>query len=102
MWTRRRPVAAAVAADGGGLCESHQCGDPLGLLRERGERDHVGAGEVRLQVEVLRRVAGQAELAEDDQIRICVSGALGPPGDQLGVAVDVADGRIDLGERDLH
>ena len=58
----------------------------------------VGLDEVPLQVEVLGRVAGQAELGEDDQLGALVAGADDPLGDLRGVAVDVADGGVDLGQ----
>ena len=52
-----------------------------------------------LQVEVLGRIAGQAELGEDRQLGALACGAPDPLGDLGGVAVDVADGRVDLGQR---
>ena len=66
------------------------------------ERGDVLGEEVVLQVEVLGRIARQAELGEEDGVGTLVAGTADPLVDQACIAVDVADGRVDLGERDPH
>src|SRR5207253_7988944 len=62
----------------------------------------VGAQEVALEVEVLGRVAGNAELGEDHEVGARVAGAADPLGDLGGVGIDGADGGVDLGEGEAH
>jgi hypothetical protein len=57
---------------------------------------------VALQVEVLGRVAGDAELGKDDQLGPRLTGADDPLRHLGGVAVDVADGGVDLGQGQAH
>ena len=67
---------------------------------ELAERGPVVGDEPRLQHEVLGRVAGDRQLGEGDDV---AARGLGPVVrvDQLGqVAVEVADGRVELGQRD--
>ena len=71
------------------------CGDPL----ER--RPRVGQ-EVRLQQQVLRRVAGDRQLREEDDLRAGGRGALQVVEDQPLVALEVADDGVDLREGDPH
>ena len=56
--------------------------------------------EVRLQPQVLGRVAGDRLLGEHDQLRARLPSPADPVGDQLRVALDVAHGGVHLGERD--
>ncbi len=94
---------AGVAGDFDGLGEADEDGlarsDRAGQLLDRAL---VGGEEVALKVEVLGRVAGYAELREDRQLRALLGGAADPVGDLGAVAVDVADGRVDLGEGYAH
>ncbi len=86
--------------------------DVVGVLGEADDRDDVdrlggqvgkGSGrlveEVRLEQQVLGRVAGQRQLGEDDQRRAALARLDGGGGDPVRVAGDVADGRVDLRER---
>src|SRR3954469_21140158 len=79
--------------------EGHQVA-VLGLARELLERGARAVHEVRLQEEVLGRVAGQGQLGEHDELRALVARAADPLLDLPGVALDVAHGGVDLGERD--
>ena len=72
---------------------------PARLAREPLERLDVRLGEVVLEIEVLGRVTGEGELGQDDEFRPRVAGVGDRRGDQPGVALDVADGGVDLGER---
>ncbi len=70
-------------------------------------RDVIQLGEVVaderwLEHEVLRRVAGDHELGEADDVHRGVAGLLDPVDDKLGVAGQVADRGVDLRERDPH
>ena len=71
----------------------------------RGERTGVletGLDEPGLQEQVLGRVARQDHLGEREQLdaqRACAGDGVDDPG---GIAVEVADGRIDLGETDAE
>ena len=90
---------AAVAAARDRLGEADQrdhLADAAGQVLDRGP---IGFDEMALQVEVLGRIAGHAELREDRQIGALGGGAADPIGDLGGVAVDVADRGVDLGER---
>ena len=58
--------------------------------------------EAFLLEQVARRVAGDGEFGEDDDVGARFSRAAGEGLDFAGVAVQVADGGIDLCERDLH
>ena len=66
------------------------------------QRLHPGRQEVRLQQQVLRRVAVDRQLREDDELGAGLPCARYLVADLGGVAVDVADGGIDLGERDAQ
>ena len=93
---------AGVAPAGDRLGEADQRDHLADALRQLLDRPAVGLDEVALQVEVLGRVAGHAELGEDRQVGALVAGPADPGGDLRGVAVDVADGRVDLGEGYAH
>jgi len=49
-----------------------------------------------------RRVAGEGELGGDDQRGARVAGRLDRVTDALRVAGEIAHGRVDLGDGDLH
>ena len=66
------------------------------------DRTPICLGEVALQVEVLGRVAGDAELGEDHQLGTLPAGAGDPLGDLRRVGVDVADRRVDLCQGYTH
>ncbi len=94
--------AAEVAAAGDRLGETDQRRDAADAEGELLDRALVGRDEVALQVEVLGRVAGDAELGEDRQLGALRFGAVDPLRDLRRVAVDVADGRVDLGQGYAH
>ena len=73
-----------------------------GLLREVLERREVVVDERRPQHQILRRVLGDRELGEDHDVGAGLGGARGPRRHELHVAVEVADRRVDLPERDAH
>ena len=95
----RVAVIAAAADRLGEADQDDHLADRAGQLHDRRP---VGGDEVSLQVEVLGRVAGQAELREDGQLGALGRGAVDPLGDLPRVAVDVADRRVDLGEGYAH
>ena len=67
---------------------------------ELAERGGVVGDETGLEHEVLGRVAGDRQLGEGDEV---APGCLRPlvgVGEQGEVAVEVADGRVELGQRD--
>ena len=70
--------------------------------RDLGERLLGCANEARPEQEVLRRIARHRELREDHQVGARALRLLEPVEDQRAVAVEVADDRIDLGEREPH
>ena len=61
-----------------------------------------GLQEARAQEEVLRRIAGDGELREEDEVGAARPGLLEPGEDAVAVAVEVADDRVDLGESETH
>ena len=75
---------------------------PRRLLRHLGERALCGADEARAQEQVLRRIARDRELGEEDDVGARVLRLVHPREDQLAVPVEVADSRIDLGQREPH
>ena len=76
--------------------------DPAGRLRELLDRPPRCAHEAGPQQQVLRRVARDDELGEEDEVGVRVAGLRHPLDDLCGVAVDVPDDAIDLGERESH
>ena len=52
--------------------------------------------------EVFRRVAGDAKFREGDEVRLRFAGAADVVDDEACVALDVADGRVYLGEGDAE
>ena len=93
-------VQAAVVEPG--AADQHRRAAVGGVGRQIGDRRHAGGLERRLEHQVLRRIAGDEELGEEDQVGPERGGAgarLTGAGD---VAGDVADGRVELGEGDLE
>jgi hypothetical protein len=101
---------SAPVADRGGIEQAvviciHETDDGDEISRDGG--DLVERGEVRpherpLQDEVLGRVAGHRELGEGDDLGPCSSSLFDGRDDARAVAVDVADGEVQLRERDLR
>ena len=75
---------------------------PVAASRDLAGRRGGGADERGAEQEVLRRIAGDRELREDDELGAGVARLGDPPDDAVAVAVEVADGRVDLGQSDLH
>ena len=112
---RKQPLAvdgldAAVRAHEACVVEPAVC-----RVRRADERDDVRSrlrhltGSVRSRAdeggakqEILRRIARDRELREDDELGARVACLGDPPDDAVSVAVEVADGRVDLGERHPH
>jgi hypothetical protein len=65
--------------------------DALGALLERGPVE-----------EVLRRVAADRELGDEEEVRLLLLGARQRVRDPLPVAVEVADRGVELRERETH
>ena len=70
--------------------------------RQRRERRRRGVEEAGPLEEIARRVAGHRQLRKDRQLRALPFGGRGRVQHQPAVALEIADGRVDLSERDLH
>ena len=70
------------------------------LGRDLVDRPPPGGEEVGLEQEILGRVAVHGELGEDRDLGAGRARAVQRVDDRGLVAIDVADGRVDLGERD--
>ena len=70
--------------------------------RELGDGLTLAFDEAGLEQQVLGRVAGDRELGEDDELAAGVLGLADAVPVLFEVPVEVADGRVDLGERDPH
>jgi hypothetical protein len=86
----------------GALGEADQRHDVADVRSQLVQRRAGGVAEVRLQQEVLGRVAGQGQLGEHDELRAGLPRTRGRVGDPGGVPVDVADDRVDLRQRDAQ
>ena len=92
---RRRVVEVAIGVD-----EADDRRAATGVRGDLGQRLEVVGDEPGLQHEILRRVPGDGQLGEGDDV---AAGRLGlvVGGDDLGdVALEVADRRVQLGESD--
>ena len=67
---------------------------------QRVERGEVVLDEARTKDQVLGRIAGDRELGEADEVGALLGRARGPLGHARDVAVEIADGRVQLAERD--
>ncbi len=83
----------------GALGEADERDDPLGAGRQLPQRLLRGLQEVLLQQQVLGRVARQRELGEEDQLGAGLARPRDVLADAPDVALEVADARVDLGER---
>ena len=74
------------------------------LRREVDEGLLAGVREGLAQHEVLGRIAGQGHLGEHDEVDAVAGGLRRPLADQVGVAREVADAGVDLGQAhpELH
>ena len=77
-------------------------GDPVRRLRDLVDRPPRRADEAGAEQQVLRRVAGDDELGEEDEVGVRLAGLSEPLDDAGGVAVEVADDAIDLCECESH
>ena len=94
-------------ANGGGVHdvvpavhETHHHDEAGGRPRHPLEGPEVRLDEGGTEEEVLRRVARQAQLGERDQIDAERARPLDPIEHPAGVALDVADGDVELGQTD--
>jgi hypothetical protein len=71
-----------------------------GFPRERLDGGTAGGLEGRLEHEVLGRIAGDEQLGENDQIGALPGRGRTRPAHLFGIAGHIADGRIELRERD--
>ena len=76
--------------------------DPARRSRDLVERLLGRPDEARPKQEILGRIARHGELREDGEIGVVALCLLEAVEDQCAVAVEVADDRIDLGERESH
>src|SRR5581483_7455056 len=77
-------------------------GDSVRLGGDALERAARLADERRAEKQVLRGVARDAELREEDEVRAGVARLCEPAEDPLAVSVEVADGGVDLREGEPH
>ena len=75
-------------------------GDPPGSRNQPISLPQVVPNEGRLQKQVLGRVPGDRQLREDDQVGPLPPGTLDPLEHAVGVAVEIADGGVELCQRD--
>jgi hypothetical protein len=66
------------------------------------QRQQAQWNEIRLEEEVLRRIAGEGEFRGENNIRPGILKALAGIDDAAGVAFEIAHGGVDLCESDLH
>ena len=77
-------------------------GHPGGCRRDLFERTPRRAQERGPQEQILRRVTGDAELGQEQEIGRLRPSLLEPCQHECPVSVEVADGRVDLGQCDSH
>jgi len=70
--------------------------------RERFQRRRVGLQERRAQQQVFRRVAAQGQFGCERHAGAVLPGGARGAGDQARIAVEIADGRVDLEQCDPH
>ena len=85
----------------GELGKADQGHDPVGPGGDPVQRCACIGEEVLLEQEVLRRIPGDRELGKQDQLGARLAGLLQAGDDLPFVARDVADGHVELAERDL-
>ena len=105
----RSPCTSPAGADGGGvvevavlLDEADDGGTALRRRRDLLEGEEVARDEARLEQEVLRRIAREDELGEHRQVRARRLGLGQLSDDLLGIALEVADGDVQLAQGDAQ
>ena len=111
----RQEALAVHGADGAVGEDEARVGEVAVVVRGADERDDVAAldgdplhgllgraHEPGPQEQVLRRVAGDGELGEEDEVGALVACLGEAPDDPVAVPVEVADDGVDLGEREPH
>ena len=93
----RRVIDVAFLVD-----EADDRRDAFGGLRDQLQLGEVVAHEGRFQKQVFGRVPGDYQLGEADDVRLRLAPALDPFDDKLSIAGQVADGGVDLRERNPH
>ena len=76
--------------------------DPARRERDLLERPLGGAEKAGPEQQILGRIAGHRELGEDDEVGVRPLRLLDALDDQRAVPVEVADDRVDLGQRETH
>ena len=94
---RSRVVEVAVGID-----EAHHCGAVPRVRGDGGERVLVVGHEAGLQHEVFRRIAGDGQFGEGHDVAARCLGLVVGGLDERHVAVEIADGWVDLGEGDAQ
>ena len=79
-----------------------EAGDSLGLGCDQREAALGRAEKAGTEQEILGRVAGDGQLGEEHEVGARGPRLLEPGHDLLPVPVEVADDRVDLGEREPH
>ncbi len=95
--TRRGLRGRIEVADDDGDLATPLLGQPAG---QGHQRPLARGDEGPAQDEVLRRIAGQREFTEGDQMSAVGDGPFRPGTDQVGVTSEIPDGRVHLGEGD--
>ena len=82
--------------------EADERGKPARVAGELAQGLRRGTDEARPQQQVLRRVAGDRQLGEEDEVSPGGARLVQALEDLFAVAVEIADGRVDLGESESH
>ena len=97
---------SAVGHEGGGVedilvsvHEANHGGDPFHLPDDPVQDREVVGDELGAQQEVFRRIARDGQFREHDQIGLRRPGRIQSFEHQSGIAVEVADGRVHLSQR---
>ena len=77
-------------------------GPPVALARQRLDRGAAGRLERRLEHQVFRRIAGDEQLGKRHEIGAQRGRLVARAAHLVGIAGDVADGRIELRQRDIQ
>ena len=87
---------------GVGVNEPDDGGNPLTFRRDPEQLITVLSDELRLEQQVLRRIAGQGEFGESYKVGAQVASISDCGNDALGVAVEVSDGGVHLSHCDAE
>ena len=76
--------------------------DPAGRARDIRERALCGADEARAQEQIFRRIPGDRQLRQEDEIGAACLCLFDPRDDTVAVSVQVADDGIELRKGESH